>query len=60
MRQTKQQFAVIYAGSVWEVFSGWSPGCDEGAEVTGHKEWSQNIRIHSDMSKSNIVLTFLS
>lgn len=25
-----------------EVIFGWSAGCDEGAEVTDHKEWPQN------------------
>lgn len=30
-----------------EVISGWSAGCDEGAEVSDHKEWSQHISIHS-------------
>ena len=34
-----------------EVISGWSAGCDEGAGVTDHKELSQNISIHSNLTK---------
>lgn len=33
------------------VICGWSVGCDEGAEVTDHKEWPQSISIHSNLRK---------